>query len=63
MNIALVSCDNLPGWEVDDNPLIHALENKGAIVHRPVWTDDIDWNQFAISVIRTTWDYHSRKNV
>ena len=62
MNIALVSCDNLPGWEVDDNPLIHALENKGAIVHRPSWTSDIDWNQFAISVIRTTWDYHSRKN-
>ena len=34
MNIALVSCDNLPGWEVDDQPLIDALDAKGATVHR-----------------------------
>ena len=61
MKIALVSCDNLPGWEVDDNPLIEALESKGATVERPSWTGSIDWNQFSISVIRTTWDYHPRK--
>lgn len=61
MNIALVSCDNLPGWEVDDQPLIDALDAKGATVHRPAWTEDVDWNQFDISIIRTTWDYHSRK--
>ena len=62
MNIALVSCDKLPGWEVDDNPLIEALVKHGATVHRPSWTSDIDWNQFDVSVIRTTWDYHSRKS-
>ena len=59
MNIALVSCNNLPGWEADDLPLIRSLESKGATVSRPSWTEDIDWNQFDISVIRTTWDYHS----
>jgi hypothetical protein len=62
MNIALVSSDNLPGWEVDDKPLVKALEQKGAKVHCPSWTDAVDWNQFDISVVRTTWDYHSRKN-
>ena len=61
MNVALVSCDELPGWEVDDNPLIKALEERGTTVHRPSWSDSIDWDQFDISVIRTTWDYHSRK--
>jgi glutathione synthase/RimK-type ligase-like ATP-grasp enzyme len=62
MNVALVSCDDLPGWEVDDNPLIEALTAKGALVCCPAWTDKIDWNQFDISVIRTTWDYHSKKD-
>lgn len=62
MNIALVSCDNLPGWEVDDQPLIEALEAKGATVHCPAWTEEVDWNLFDISIIRTTWDYHSRKD-
>ncbi len=62
MNIALVSCDDLPGWEVDDNPLIEALEKRCATVHRPSWTADIDWQQFDISVIRTTWDYHEKKD-
>ena len=27
MNIALVSCDNLPGWAVDDQPLIDELSD------------------------------------
>ncbi|MFT4592537.1 MAG: hypothetical protein ACI9JK_000232 [Phycisphaerales bacterium] len=62
MKIALVSCDELPGWEIDDQPLINALEARGATVHRPSWTSDVDWNQFDLSVIRTTWDYHSRKD-
>jgi hypothetical protein len=61
MKVALVSCDDLPGWEVDDNPLIEALQERGATVHRPSWTQDIEWDTFDISVIRTTWDYHSRK--
>ena len=61
MNVALVSCTDLPGWEVDDQPLIEALELKGATVHRPAWTEELDWNQFDIAVIRTTWDYRARK--
>jgi len=62
MNVALVSCNDLPGWEVDDTPLIEALQAKNVTVHLPAWTADIDWNQFDISVIRTTWDYHAKKN-
>ena len=61
MNVALVSCTTLPDWEVDDKPLVKALEQKGAKVHCPSWTNSIDWNQFDVSVIRTTWDYHQQK--
>ena len=62
MRIALVSCTNRPGWEIDHAPLIKALKNKGAQVTRPAWDDEVDWNQFDVSVIRTTWDYHGRKD-
>ena len=61
MNISLVSCEELPGWEIDDTPLIDALIARGVTVHRPAWTAENDWDQFDMSVIRTTWDYHSRK--
>ncbi len=60
MKIALVSCDNLPGWEVDDVPLVEELEMRGVEVHTPAWTADVDWNAFDATVIRTTWDYHTR---
>ena len=58
MKIALATCEELPGWEVDDAPLIAALTSQGVQVELPAWTDEIDWDQFDITVIRTTWDYH-----
>lgn len=61
MKIALATCHDLPGWEVDDKPLHEALKALGATVHTPIWNDEIDWEQFDITVIRTTWDYHSNK--
>lgn len=60
MKVALASCDNLPGWEVDDLPLVAELESLGVEVHTPAWSDEIDWKMFDATVIRTTWDYHTR---
>lgn len=63
MKIALATCAELPGWEVDDQPLIASLQSKGATVAFPIWNDaHVDWEQFDITVIRTTWDYHLKKN-
>jgi glutathione synthase/RimK-type ligase-like ATP-grasp enzyme len=42
--------------------LIEALQERGATVHCPSWTADISWDAFDVSIIRTTWDYHSRIN-
>ena len=61
MRIALATCHDLPGWEVDDKPLHEALKALGATVHTPIWNDEVDWEQFDMTVIRTTWDYHASK--
>ena len=58
MKIALASCADLPGWEIDDAPLIESLKAKGVDVHQPAWTDEINWENFDATIIRTTWDYH-----
>ena len=58
MKIALASCSSLPGWEADDKPLIDGLRSRGACVETPAWSEPCDWNQYDVTVIRTTWDYH-----
>lgn len=46
-----------------DDPLIAALEARGATVHRPVWHDaDVDWASFDLALVRTAWDYIERRD-
>ena len=40
MKIALATCHDLPGWEVDDKPLHEALKALGVTVHTPIWHDE-----------------------
>jgi glutathione synthase/RimK-type ligase-like ATP-grasp enzyme len=45
-----------------DDPLIAALEARGASVHRPVWHDAaVDWSGFDLGLVRTAWDYVERR--
>ncbi len=61
MRIALVTCRNLPDWEVDDRPLDAALRARGVQVVHPCWDDpEFDWRSCAAVLIRTTWDYTDR---
>ena len=60
MDIALVTCRELPTWEVDDRPLWRALQLRGVHVHHPAWDDEVDWAAYDGVVIRTTWDYWTR---
>lgn len=61
MHLALPTCANLPDWEVDDRPLVAALEARGAAVSEPAWDDPgVDWSGFDACLIRTTWDYMER---
>ncbi len=57
--IALATCRDLPDWEVDDRPLVTALESLKAEVCEIPWDDkETDWNEFDATLVRTTWDYH-----
>ena len=59
--VALVSCSNLPDWEVDDRSLITALEKLNIECFRPAWDDeDFDWSSCDLILPRTTWDYQER---
>lgn len=63
MRIALASCSNLPGWEVDDRPLHAAFAARGIEVVQPAWDDaDFDWAACHACLIRTTWDYTDKRD-
>jgi len=67
--IAILRCGKLPSfvnWEVpnleelfeEDNLLLKGFEARGFQAQSVVWSEPgIDWNQFDIALIRSTWDY------
>ncbi|MBR59289.1 MAG: hypothetical protein CMH54_14895 [Myxococcales bacterium] len=58
MRIALITCSDLPGWEIDDQPLHVALRGRDVEIVEPIWDDPtVDWSSFDAGLIRTTWDY------
>ena len=64
MDIALATCADLPDWEVDDRPLHSALRDRGVELHQPVWDDPaVSWDRFDAVLIRTTWDYHLKRDL
>lgn len=68
-HIAILRCEKLPSfitWDVpnldelfeEDNLLIRGFEAQGFQASPVVWSEpNIDWNQFDIALIRSTWDY------
>lgn len=63
MQIALVTCSNLPDWEVDDRPLHEAFRGRGVTVLQPAWDDaGVDWSACDAILIRTAWDYQERRD-
>jgi glutathione synthase/RimK-type ligase-like ATP-grasp enzyme len=68
-HIAILRCGKLPSfvtWELpnldelfeEDNLLLAEFETQGFRAQPVVWSQPkIDWNQFDIALIRSTWDY------
>ncbi len=55
--------DSLDGYVSDDELAIGPLGELGWDVVTVSWRDEtVDWNDFEIVVIRTTWDYHREPN-
>ncbi len=55
--LALARCQNLPEWEVDDQPLHTALRRLGAHLETPNWEEEADWGSYDLVVPRLTWNY------
>lgn len=60
--VALATCAELPDLNPEDRPLLSALEERNVHARPVVWDDtDVDWSDFGAVVIRSTWDYASRR--
>jgi hypothetical protein len=60
--VALVTCELFPDLWQDDFPLRDALRARGLKVDAVRWDDDtVDWAAYALTVIRSPWDYVPRR--
>jgi glutathione synthase/RimK-type ligase-like ATP-grasp enzyme len=60
--VAIATCAEVAGVEKDDLQLIEALNRRGIQAIHAVWDDaEVDWQSFALVVIRSTWDYPERR--
>lgn len=61
--IALATCSVLPHLDPDGAPLVRALAARGMDAVSAVWDDpEVDWSSFDLVVVRSTWDYSSRRD-
>ena len=58
MSVAIVTCQNMPQEDVDEEPLMAALADAGLAPTLAAWDDqDVDWSQFGMAVLRSAWNY------
>ncbi|HWR84549.1 MAG TPA: hypothetical protein VN200_01000 [Rhodoglobus sp.] len=61
--VALVTCAELPDLDDDDRLLRAELEARGVEVAPAVWDDPaVEWDGFDLAVLRSPWDYASRRD-
>lgn len=61
MRIAIASMASRPREFGDDDRLVELLRARGADASIQVWDSDVDWRDFDLVVIRSTWDYSRRR--
>ncbi|MEV6849815.1 hypothetical protein [Actinoplanes sp. NPDC051411] len=60
--VALATCDLYPDLWEDDLPLRDALRARGVEVDAVRWDDETaDWTAYALTLIRSPWDYVPRR--
>lgn len=60
-SIALATCQELPNLDGDEAPLVRALEARGLPFVIAAWdAGDAPFVDSALTVIRSTWDYHAK---
>lgn len=59
--IAIATCANYDREMVDDELLRAALAERGCEARAVVWDEPgIDWSDFDLCLVRSTWDYHEK---
>jgi hypothetical protein len=62
-HVALATCAALPELDDDERLVIGPLEARGIRVSAAVWDDpQVDWGEFDLVVVRSTWDYPARRD-
>jgi glutathione synthase/RimK-type ligase-like ATP-grasp enzyme len=62
-DVALATCALLPDLDEDERLLIPALAGHGLIAEPRIWDDPtVDWHDFRLVVVRSTWDYSDRRH-
>ncbi|WP_224365008.1 ATP-grasp domain-containing protein [Hyalangium versicolor] len=62
MDVAIVTYADLPQLDANESPLLPALAALGLDARPVVWDDPkMDWRVPKVAVIRSTWDYHLRR--
>jgi glutathione synthase/RimK-type ligase-like ATP-grasp enzyme len=63
VQVALVTCSAVPDLDPDDRLLLGPLADRAVSVAPAVWDDPtVDWASFDLVVLRSTWDYASRRD-
>lgn len=62
MTIAFATCSWLPGGSDDVRDLIGALAPLDVEAEPVIWDSGADWSRYDLVVIRSTWDYTSRRD-
>lgn len=61
LRVSLATCAQVRQLDPDDAPLVGALAERGVEAVPAVWDDaGVDWSDFDLVVIRSTWDYAPR---
>jgi hypothetical protein len=63
MDISLITYEGLPDLDPDDCLFKDELVKRGHKVSACIWDDkSIDWSKFDVSIMRSAWDYHLKKD-
>lgn len=59
--VAFLTLEEIADFVIDDALAITELRQRGWVAEELPWSRaDVDWSQFDLVIIRTTWDYHDR---
>ena len=62
-DVYLATCAELPDGDPDTRRLSEHLREEGLLIETVVWSDrSVDWSLAPLTVIRSTWDYHLRRD-